>query len=69
MAERKSLFQRRHYIAIAKVFSSVSFNTGFVYSNRVGFVKTVRAFADMFQDDNEFFDREKFIHACYKELE
>lgn len=48
-------FSKRHYIAIARVIHN---------SRTKGVAAVIRELADLFEQDNDSFDRDRFLHAC-----
>ena len=51
------MFTAQHYRAIARIIA----NSGHTES---GFPAMIEALAEMFQQDNIKFDRERFVNAC-----
>jgi hypothetical protein len=55
------MFERRHYIAIAKVLNQLHRD----YTFRERSEDVIVAFTDMFEKDNKAFDEDKFNAAVY----
>lgn len=56
-----TVFQHRHYKAIASLFAQLENGR---QSEREAGVVLVGKFADLFEDDNSRFDRVRFMAAC-----
>lgn len=53
------MFTRKHYEKVVKVINrTIPYDDATVRHN------TIQEFADMFEDDNPNFDRDRFLKAC-----
>jgi hypothetical protein len=59
----KPKFERRHYIAIAELLRNQIPDDGSV-ANHKFWARIREAMADMFADDNDHFNRPRFMDAC-----
>ena len=53
------MFSKQHYEAIANIINR--------HTDSISKHDLTRELADMFGEDNEKFDREKFLVVCYKD--
>ena len=53
------MFTKKHYEAIANIINH--------HEDKISKYSLTRELADLFDQDNERFNREKFLVACYKE--
>jgi hypothetical protein len=56
------MFTKQHYEAIAKIINRHTSANGSIKKHEL-----TRGLADMFEQDNERFSREKFLVACYED--
>lgn len=55
------MFTKQHYEAIARIINTQTQGNGAIHKNGL-----VQALADMFEADNERFNRDKFFTRCYE---
>jgi hypothetical protein len=61
------MMTRKDYVATASILNQYRIDAETI--SITDFDKVVADFADMFQSDNERFDRERFFEACYDDKE
>lgn len=61
---KASVFQHRHYKAIAALIATTTKHPGNTSQARVGMETLANAFSNMFEQDNPRFDRTRFLAAA-----